>query len=121
MGTYIILNKNGAALPIEPEVLASRLLVNWPSAVIDTITGRDNINVLQWSIERVDFAIEGQLRKDKSAISLNGDMLSSASFVIWCHNLLLVPELIVYDETFDNNLQVTGETTLIDIVNKFSE
>lgn len=100
---------------MEPSQFRASLIERWPSA---EIPDRDpaSLFALEWSIEMPGGLLLGNFSDDPLGISVDGDFDDCAAFALWFRSLVPPQQpLLFYDQGFNEDVNLTHETTLADL------
>jgi hypothetical protein len=117
MTGYLISTPEKGIEPISSSSLVSKIKSSWPDANISAETAEEI--ALSWSVKVENFRVDGCLFKS-GHLSMDGEVEDCIRFAIWYRQQIPQEiELVMYDDSYNDDIQLSSETTEQEMIKVF--
>jgi hypothetical protein len=120
MGYLISFDPKKTTWRINPRSFIESLTQDWPSSQIREINDPIRKYSHEWTINRGDHELEGMLSRKETSVYIDGDLPDCGTFALWFRQRIpLEIPLVLYDENYEHDLELTRDTTKENILKAF--
>lgn len=118
--SYLITPPEEPTWRIDQADFLRNMQAHWDQATVEQVTNPARSFSHTWRIPFEGRALEGALPRDGKSVVVDGQLQDCAGFAVWARTQVPANEPLIFcDDAYNNDIELTADTSLAEILGLF--